>query len=143
MSWNLFDRIINAIKPGKESEQPVDTQPSCPEGASEQPSKPDHRLSQTQPIPITTCSLGLTPAHPQAGDKIKNSAIICVYSTHAIPPCQAQIRVNPRLKTLCPLWPKKLTATEVSTYEIRHTKYEIRATRHQTTNSRQSIKFCP
>jgi hypothetical protein len=48
MSWNLFDKIINALRPGKEteqtphscpqeSEQPVDTSQSWPEGGTEQP----------------------------------------------------------------------------------------------------------
>jgi hypothetical protein len=36
MSWNLFDRIINALRPSKESEQPVDTSQSRPQ-ESEQP----------------------------------------------------------------------------------------------------------
>ncbi len=30
MSWNLFERIINAIRPGKGSEQPSDTSESWP-----------------------------------------------------------------------------------------------------------------
>ena len=50
MSWNLFDKIINAIRPGSESEQHSDTtepwpeqlrsddnSQSWPEGHSEQP----------------------------------------------------------------------------------------------------------
>ena len=37
MSWNLFEKIINAIKPAKEPEQPVDTSQSWPEGGTEHP----------------------------------------------------------------------------------------------------------
>ncbi|MHC4461565.1 MAG: hypothetical protein ACYS30_09030 [Planctomycetota bacterium] len=51
MSWNLFDRIINALKPNREpeqepetpqswpqeSEQTSDTSQSWPEGSTEQP----------------------------------------------------------------------------------------------------------
>lgn len=36
MSWNLFERIINALRPGRESEQPSDTSQSWPQ-ESEQP----------------------------------------------------------------------------------------------------------
>jgi len=36
MSWNLFDRIINALRPSKESQQPVDTPQFRPQ-ESEQP----------------------------------------------------------------------------------------------------------
>ena len=36
MSWNLFERIINALRPGRESEQPSDTSQSRPQ-ESEQP----------------------------------------------------------------------------------------------------------
>ncbi len=44
MSWNLFERIINAFRPSKESEQPVDTSESRPQ-ESEQPSD----TSQSRP----------------------------------------------------------------------------------------------
>lgn len=31
MSWNLFERIINALRPAKESEQPSETPQSWPQ----------------------------------------------------------------------------------------------------------------
>jgi len=37
MSWNLFERIINAIGFGKGSEQPSDTPQSWPEDDTESP----------------------------------------------------------------------------------------------------------
>ncbi len=37
MFWNLFQRIINAVKPGEESEQVSAPSQSWPEGGTEQP----------------------------------------------------------------------------------------------------------
>jgi hypothetical protein len=37
MFWNLFERIINAVKPGKESEQVIEPSQQWREGDTEQP----------------------------------------------------------------------------------------------------------
>jgi hypothetical protein len=37
MSWNLFERIINAFKPSKEPEQVPEEPQSWPESGTEQP----------------------------------------------------------------------------------------------------------
>jgi hypothetical protein len=53
MSWNLFDRIINALRPSREPEQPVDTSESWPEGSNEPPEasqepSPDYQETANQ-----------------------------------------------------------------------------------------------
>lgn len=37
MFWNLFERIINAVRPNKESEQTPDASQFWPENSTEQP----------------------------------------------------------------------------------------------------------
>lgn len=69
MSCNLFDRIINAIRPGRESEQPSDTSEDWP------PELQTDDTSQQSPEDLTESSEGseepypdfqeaVNPAHP-------------------------------------------------------------------------------
>ena len=50
MFWNLFQRIINAVKPSEESEQLSTPSQSWPEGGTEQPEgsqKPSPTFQET------------------------------------------------------------------------------------------------
>ena len=63
MSWNLFDRIINALRPSKESEQPVDTSQSRPQ-ESEQPVDTSPSRPQESEQPADT-----SPSWPEGGSE--------------------------------------------------------------------------
>ena len=69
MYCNLFDRIINAIKPGKETEQPSDTsEPWPPELQIDQTSQPSPEDSTEIPEasdePSPEFQEAVNPAHP-------------------------------------------------------------------------------
>ena len=69
MSWNLFERIINAIRPGRESEQPSDTpEPWPPELQIDQTSQPSPEDSTETPEaseePSPDFQEAVNPAHP-------------------------------------------------------------------------------
>ncbi len=46
--WNLFERIINAIKPCEKSQQPSDQSQSWDEANPEQPQSPQETADTTQ-----------------------------------------------------------------------------------------------
>ncbi len=69
MSCNLFDRIINAIRPGRESEQPSDTsEPWPPELQIDQTSQPltedSTEILEASEEPSPAFQDAVNPAHP-------------------------------------------------------------------------------
>lgn len=49
MFWNLFQRIINAVKPSEESEQPSAPSQSWPEGGTDQPEEQPEGSQEPSP----------------------------------------------------------------------------------------------
>ena len=71
MSWNLFEKIINAFRPRKESEQASevsDPSQSWPEGGSEQ-SWPEGRTEQPEDSQEPSPSYQETPGAPQQSER--------------------------------------------------------------------------
>jgi len=69
MPFNLFERIINAIRPGRESERPSDTsEPWPPELQIDQTSQPSPEDSTETPEaseePSPDFQEAVNPAHP-------------------------------------------------------------------------------
>ncbi len=69
MSWNLFERIINAIKPGKESEKPSDTSEPWPpelqtDGTSQSCPEDSSELPEASEEPSPDFQEAVNPAHP-------------------------------------------------------------------------------
>jgi hypothetical protein len=70
MSWNLFERIINALRPGKESEQPSDTtEPWPPELQTVDDTSQSYPEGSTEPPeaseePSPDFQEAVNPAHP-------------------------------------------------------------------------------
>ena len=69
MSCNLFDRIINAIKTGKETQQPSDTsEPWPPELQIDQTSQPltedNTEIPEASEEPSPDFQDAVNPAHP-------------------------------------------------------------------------------
>lgn len=69
MSFNLFDRIINAIRPGRESEQPTDTSESWPpelqtDDTSQQSPEGLSESSEASEEPSPEFQEAVNPAHP-------------------------------------------------------------------------------
>ncbi len=77
MSWNLFEKIINAFRPRKESEQVSDvsqswpeggSEQSWPEGSTEQQSCPENCTEQPEASQEPSPSYQETPTAPQQND---------------------------------------------------------------------------
>ena len=80
MSWNLFEKIISAFKPNKESEQPSEvpdqsqqwpessSEQSWPEGSTEQQSCPENCAEQPEASQEPSPSYQETPSAPQQND---------------------------------------------------------------------------
>lgn len=80
MSWNLFEKIINAFKPNKESEQPSEvpdqsqqwpessSEQSWPEGSTEQQSCPENCTEQPEASQEPSPSYQETPSAPQQNE---------------------------------------------------------------------------
>ncbi len=67
MSWNLFEKIINAFRPRKESEQVSDVSQSWPEGGSEQ-SWPEGSTEQQEDSQEPSPNYQETPGTPQQNE---------------------------------------------------------------------------
>jgi hypothetical protein len=69
MSCNLFDRIINAIRPGRESEQPSDTSEPWPpelqtDDTTQQSPEDLTESSEASEEPSPDFQEAVNPAHP-------------------------------------------------------------------------------
>ncbi len=69
MSWNLFEKIINAFRPRKESEQASEVSQSWPEGSSDaSQSWPEGSTEQQEDSQEPSPSYQETPSAPQQNE---------------------------------------------------------------------------
>ncbi len=69
MSWNLFEKIINAFRPHKESEQASEVSQSWPEGSSDaSQSWPEGSTEQPEDSQEPSPSYQETPSTPQQNE---------------------------------------------------------------------------
>ncbi len=81
MSWNLFEKIINAFKPNSESQQPSEapdqsqqwpessSEQSLQEGSSQQQSCPENSTEQPEDSQEPSPSYQETPSAPQQSER--------------------------------------------------------------------------